>query len=800
MTKFIENAISYARLGYSVFPVAANAKHPFCEHGCSDATNDEETIRQKWGGRRHADCNVGIACRDLMVIDVDDAQGQGFADLAKLRAIGDFDDEKTNVVITRSGGRHYYFKRPTGEEFVGRKKFKLNGEQTKLDCQLGNQYVLAPPSVVEGSAYRCDKDFLPLAELPECPRKWLDVLPKKDDERRAAAESTAPRVVPNVSTSDKLWACMKYVEKIDPAVIRHGGRDALWSACIKIFQGFDLTLEEGMAPLLRYNERCLPPWDLSDQGDKKDRDDFFNTARRAAEGGSGRGWLVREDLSLSEIYSQEEFIQAIRADAVEKKRLEEEKLRVADLVAEEEAAETAENTSTEIDDRGVVDERLLEVPGFLDLYCKTIRENSVRHSQTLSSAGGFALLATLLGPQVTLHGLCANSYIFALAGSGQGKDAPRKLNKFILEKADLHDAERRTFASGEAIEDELIRFPIKLFQIDEVDLLLNSLSTGKEQHQRSMQQNLLEFYSSSGETLQARCRASGGNKQGKDDRKIANLYLNIFGVCPPDEYYHQLSQRVVEGGLFGRFVIFRSPRSEYNFSNTGIRTNKIPQELIEMAKFFVSFNGTDVGTDPILAGMKKIESPYEIPMTDAARLALEEFQRVTTLKSQAPGLPEYRCSVFARAGEKAYKFAAIYAASVCAPKLVKFRDENNHYDMESIRKIFVVDVDAANWAVELTRTIIEKQLGELERYRYSTIYEKNCNEILDEIYHATLTARRRGITWITLTKKFKQFEIKELTKYVQDLITRRDIRKATRVEKNGQEIEVLEAVMKEMPV
>lgn len=794
MTKFIENALRYARLGYSVFPVVANAKHPACKRGCSAATNDEAEIVRLWGGGRFANCNVGVSCKDMLVLDVDDAEGRGFSDLAKLRAIEDFDDESTNVVVTRSGGRHYYFKRPEGDEFVGRKKFKLDGKQTKLDCQLGNQYVLAPPSEVEGGKYRCDKDFLPLAKLPKCPRKWLDVLPKRGDDKRTTEEPLVLRPIPNVSTSDKLRDCMKYVEKIDPAVQKHGGHNAFWRACIKIFHGFDLTYEEGLGPLMRYNERCVPPWDFKD---KYDAAWFHYTARKAAATDGNRGWLIQEKSEPFDVYSQNEFIQAISADAAGKKEREEEKLRVADLVAEEEATE---KIPVEIDDRGVVDDRLLEAPGFLDLYCKTIRENSVCYSQTLSSAGGFALLATLLGPQVTLHGLCANSYIFALAGSGQGKDAPRKLNKFILEKADLRDAERRTFASGEAIEDELIRFPIKLFQIDEVDLLLNSLSTGKEQHQRSMQQNLLEFYSSSGEKLKARSRASGGNRQSEQEREITNLYLNIFGVCPPDEYYRQLSQRVVDGGLFGRFVIFRSPRSEYNFSNTGIRPNKIPPELIEMAKFFVSFNGSETGTDAMLAGMKKIENPYEIPMTDAARLALEEFQRATTMKSQAPGLPEYRCSVFARAGEKAYKFAAIYAASVCAPKLIKFRDENNRYDMDAIRKVFVVDVDAANWAVELTKTIIEKQLDELERYRYSTIYEKNCNDILDAICHATLTMRRRGITWISLTKKFKQFEIKELTKYVQDLITRRDVRKATRTEKNGQEVEVLEAVMKEMPV
>ena len=799
MNNFLETAIKYAEMGYNVFPCLENTKIPATPNGCLDATDDVEMIKAKWSSPRYEKCNIGVACFNLLVLDVDVKNGNGFEDLTKLFELESFDQTLTNVITTTSGGRHFYFKRPQ-EKIVGRKRFPINGEPTQLDCQVGNQYVMAPPSVINGSEYVCnDKEFLPVDLLPELPSRWLAVFPKPREETPAAVVSPPVYIETNLTVNDKIRACSKYAETIDIAKEGHGGQTAFWNACLKIFNGFDLTYEEGLPIVYQYNQRCDPPWNL---GKKKDAEWFYYTVNKAANyRDERRGCLAQYNQANAIGISYEDCLKAIGNSFTEKfakPKPTKEELAVLDKVVEEESAEINEPTQT--DTRGVIESKFLEAPGFLDLYCKTLRDHSVFYSQSLASAGGFALLSTLMGPKFTLHGLYENVYIFALAGSGQGKDAPRKMNKMILEKVGLFDAERRTFASGEAIEDELIRFPIKLFQIDEVDFLLKSISSGKEQHQRTMQANLLEFYSSAGDTIHARSRATSMNKgKGRNDDVIRNLYLNIFGVCPPDDYYQQLSQRVIEGGLFGRFIVLRSAESEANFSNTGLTDDNIPQDLVRMAEFFTYFTNSENGADQSLLGFGT-QAPYKIPMTDSAKMQLENFHRKMTMKAREAGQAEYRCAVYARTGEKAYKFAAIHAASKLAPTLINFRNpDTNTYDMKRINETFCVDVESATWAIDLIETVIEKQLDELDRYRYSTIYEKNCNQVLDAVQHATITTKRQGITWITLLRRFRQFESKELGKYVQDLIERREIQKVFKPGTSGKDVEVFEAIFKNIP-
>ena len=68
----IRTAIALAKKGLAVFPCLPRAKEPATEHGCLDATTDQETIRQWWDER--PDCNIGVACgtaSGIFVVDID---------------------------------------------------------------------------------------------------------------------------------------------------------------------------------------------------------------------------------------------------------------------------------------------------------------------------------------------------------------------------------------------------------------------------------------------------------------------------------------------------------------------------------------------------------------------------------------------------------------------------------------------------------------------------------------------------------------------------------------------------------
>ena len=152
-SRTLESALCYAGFGWPVVPLysvgenggclcgkqdcSSAGKHPhsrLAPNGVKDATKDVETIR-RWCEQ---DINIGICAgpeAGLVILDVDPLHGGN-------ESIEKYDIPDTLVVITGSGGRHYYFAHPGGaiKNSVG----KLSAG---LDVRAAGGYVVAPPSL-----------------------------------------------------------------------------------------------------------------------------------------------------------------------------------------------------------------------------------------------------------------------------------------------------------------------------------------------------------------------------------------------------------------------------------------------------------------------------------------------------------------------------------------------------------------------------------------------------------------------------------------------------------------------------
>src|SRR5215467_6600120 len=180
----LEAALSYAEQGIPVFPVwgiwagrcgcgeaeCSNAgKHPvghLVPAGLKDATTDPATIGRWW--KDYAAANVATPTSWCVVLDVDPRHGGDESLRALEREHGPLPE--TAIVITGSGGRHYYFARPTGIEI----RNSAGRVGPGLDVRGQGGYVLLPPSQhVSASVYTDDPDH-PLSEttLAEIP-PWL---------------------------------------------------------------------------------------------------------------------------------------------------------------------------------------------------------------------------------------------------------------------------------------------------------------------------------------------------------------------------------------------------------------------------------------------------------------------------------------------------------------------------------------------------------------------------------------------------------------------------------------------------
>jgi hypothetical protein len=185
---FLDAALSYAELGFAVFPCEPGGKRPACEHGCNDATTDEDQIERWWTDR--PDCNVGIATDGLLVVDID---GQ---DNPWLSSLGDRIDDLMGcpAAWTPRGGMHLYFRQPVDGTF----RNTTSALADKVDTRASGGYVVAPPSNrAEGGGYRWFPDRELERLLPE-PPAWLVELLKtnksKAGERRDEPTPSEPLI------------------------------------------------------------------------------------------------------------------------------------------------------------------------------------------------------------------------------------------------------------------------------------------------------------------------------------------------------------------------------------------------------------------------------------------------------------------------------------------------------------------------------------------------------------------------------------------------------------------------------
>jgi hypothetical protein len=165
MSAVKEAALRYARAGIAVLPCAG--KIAILKHGFHDASTDPELVEAWWTDRPTANVAIHPGSAGMLVIDIDvGGEGDGYDTLNILeREHGELPD--TRAAVTPSGGGHLYFRVPRNETF-GNAKPGAGG----IDIRCSAGYVVAPPSIIGGNAYRWTND-LRAAPLPAT---WVELL------------------------------------------------------------------------------------------------------------------------------------------------------------------------------------------------------------------------------------------------------------------------------------------------------------------------------------------------------------------------------------------------------------------------------------------------------------------------------------------------------------------------------------------------------------------------------------------------------------------------------------------------
>jgi hypothetical protein len=175
------------------------AKHPWMKNGCSDATTDEATIRQRRMQHPWANVGINVGMSALFVLDADPRHD---GDVSLRQFIADHapaDDEMSGALIQDSGGGGEHYVWPVTDERpgpAGPNKASIISQYGGVDVRGGNSYILVAPSRHEsGGEYGwrgLSVDALATRTLAVLPA-WLD----------RASRERPPR--PVIATPPEVW-------------------------------------------------------------------------------------------------------------------------------------------------------------------------------------------------------------------------------------------------------------------------------------------------------------------------------------------------------------------------------------------------------------------------------------------------------------------------------------------------------------------------------------------------------------------------------------------------------------------
>jgi len=497
----------------------------------------------------------------------------------------------------------------------------------------GGQTVVGPSIHPDGEPYDvldAQPATVPAPMLAACVKALAEgVIVKRGGNIQVAKLDPLPPRAAGSLPNDVEARAIAYLTAMPPAIAGSGGHSQTYAAATALVHGFGLAPERALAILAaEYNPRCSPPW-----SDRELQHKIHQSATKPHD--RPFGWLRDE----GPIESASEVVDLSRFMATPK---------VVNVVSN-----APELKCKETLDPGHLPESLFEVPGFVRRVMDFTLANAPYPNIGLAFCGAMALQSYLAGRKVATTGdLRSNIYLLALAGSGTGKEFPRKVNSQILFQIGESKSLGDKFASGEGIQDALVRSGRMLFQNDEMDGVLRQINLDRENSRESIPNILLTLYTSAGDVYPIRVKANQ-----KEAVYVDQPHLTLFGTATPQHFYESLSKRMLTNGFFARLNIIDVGRRGKGQTPGSARS--LPDEILDVAKWWADFEpggGNFMSLHP---------KPLSVPLTADAELAITELREQTEVeydKADEAG-DEVARTAWSRTCEHAKKLALIYACS-----------------------------------------------------------------------------------------------------------------------------------------
>ena len=367
---------------------------------------------------------------------------------------------------------------------------------------------------------------------------------------------------------------------------------------------------------------------------------------------------------------------------------------------------------------GPIPEHLFHVPGLVEQVMDFTLARAPYPNVGLAFCGAIALQSYLCGRKVeTSDDLRPNIYLLALASSGTGKDFPRKVNSRLLFEVGHIGALGDKFASGQGIQDALLRSPAMLFQNDEMDGVLRQINFDRENKLESIPNILLTLYTSADAVYPIRVKAGQ-----KEAAHIDQPHLTLFGTATPQYFYEALSQRMLTNGFFARLIIVDIGKRSAGQKAGSAR--HLPEAILQVARWWAEYQ-------PGTTRKNLLEvhpEPRVVPCSPEAEKAITALQRQTEAEyAQADDRNDEVSRVaWSRTLENAKKLALLYACS------------ENHEGP-------VIGLPAVEWATAFAMHQTRRQLYLAATYVAENPFHAECLKLLRKIKESRGKMARRQL-------------------------------------------------------
>ena len=271
------------------------------------------------------------------------------------------------------------------------------------------------------------------------------------------------------------------------------------------------------------------------------------------------------------------------------------------------------------------------------------------------------------------------------------------------------------FASGEGIQDALVRSNAMLFQNDEMDGVLRQINLDRENRRESIPNILLTLYTAANDVYPIRVKAGQ-----KETIHIDQPHLTLFGTATPQYFYESLCQRMLTNGFFARMIIVDvGKRGE---GQTPGSARHLPESILETARWWAEYQ-------PATGNLQETHpEPRVVPFEPEAAEAVRQLQKLTEAEYNRAeeAKDEVARTAWSRTCENATKLALIYACS------------ENHENP-------VIGLPAVQWATAFAMHQTRRQLYLAATYVAENPFHAECLKLLRKLRESGGQMARRQL-------------------------------------------------------